>query len=126
MTVFMCGETNNCFYPFLNLINNTLDVRNTIIHISVEQKPMYTEGSVIGQPLASIDLIDSVDCVNGSTKLIDFITACIPSTGHIIPTDQGNYYLFHIRPVNLTDMFSRMPIVNKQLYIYTYTRMCSV
>jgi len=27
-------------YPFLNLINSTLDVRNTKIHITVEKKPM--------------------------------------------------------------------------------------
>jgi len=40
---------------------------------------------VIGQPLANIDLMDSVDCVNGKIKLIDFVTACIPSTGHIMP-----------------------------------------
>lgn len=84
--VYFYSEINICTnYPFLNLINSILDVRNTEIHISVEQNPMYTEGSVIGQPRASIDLIDSVDCVNGKMKLIDFITTCIPSTGHIIP-----------------------------------------
>lgn len=81
-------------YPFLNLISSTLDVRNTEIHINVEQKPMYTEGSVIGQPLANIDLIDSVDCVNGKTKLMDFTTACIPSTGHIIPRHVKDRIIF--------------------------------
>lgn len=33
-------QTNYGYYPLLNLINNTLDVRNTEIHINVEQKPM--------------------------------------------------------------------------------------
>lgn len=81
-------------YPLLNFINNTLDVRNTEIHINVEQKPTQTEGSVMGQPLANIDLIDSVDCVSGKMKLIDLITECIPSTGHIMPVNESNvrYY----------------------------------
>lgn len=95
-------------YPFLNFINNILDVRNTEIHISVEQKPMYTEGSVIGQPRANIDLIDSVDCVNGKMKLIDFITTCIPSTGHIMPINviklvifKFDYFFFFLSRFNM-------------------------
>lgn len=72
---------------------------------------------MIGQPLANIDLIDSVDCVSGKIKLIDFVIACIPSTGQIIPKNIKkviNYLIlndvvpFYADIIKMLGMFSKI------------------
>jgi hypothetical protein len=71
---------------------------------------------VIGQPLANIDLIDSVDCVSGKIKLIDFVTACIPSTGHIMPKNIKNVINYLI--LNYVIMMPFHTDITKMLCIF--------
>lgn len=53
-------------YPFLNLSNKTLIVKNTNTQTPVDINPPYTVGSLIDHPLWVIDLKHSVDLVRGS------------------------------------------------------------
>lgn len=66
-------------------MSSTLELRNTVIQMSVAMKPIYTVGSPMSHPLARMQRIDSVERVKGRMKLIARTIVCIPSTGQMIP-----------------------------------------
>lgn len=62
-----------------------LTVRKMRIQMPVDTNPMYTWGSVMGQPRCKIERNDSVDLVRGKKKAGALRRGCMPSMGQIIP-----------------------------------------
>lgn len=75
----------------MNLRTIILIDKNNTIQIIVDIKPKYTSGSVIYQPLVSMDRKDVVAIVSGKQALIYRSMTGIPSTGQMTPKKKRKY-----------------------------------
>lgn len=72
-------------HPFLTLRMISVMTKKRAIQLMVAMKPQYTSGSVIAQPLVSMDRSDVVARVRGRNNAMQRRTIGIPSIGQMTP-----------------------------------------